>query len=203
MARLGIFGGSFDPPHIGHLILAETAREEMRLDSVQWVLTPDPPHKDRPDLTCYPLRRRMVEAAISGNAGFAINDVEQERPGPHYIVDTVRILQQRYSGDQTWLVVGEDSLRDLPRWHHPAELLAAIPLLVLRRPYAAADLAALERALPGITARTRFLDAPTVDVSSTAIRVRLREGRSCRYLLPEMVERIIRDEELYRQITQE
>jgi nicotinate-nucleotide adenylyltransferase len=198
MARLGFFGGSFDPPHYGHLILAETARVDMNLDSVLWVLTPDPPHKDRPDLTPYPLRQRMLEAAIADNPRFSLCEVEREREGPHYMVDTVRILKQRHTHSETWLLIGEDSLRDLPHWDRPAELLQSIPLLTMHRPMAAADLQALEGALPGIAARIQFLNAPSVNISSTAIRARVREGKSCRYLIPDAVETIIRDEALYR-----
>jgi nicotinate-nucleotide adenylyltransferase len=198
MARLGIFGGSFDPPHWGHLILAETARVDMRLDSILWVLTPDPPHKDRTDLTPYSVRRRMLEAAIQGNPGFSLCEVEREREGPHYMVDTVRILQARHPDAQTWLLIGEDSLRDLPEWHQPADVIAAIPLLTMHRPLANVDLALLEQSLPGVSARVTFLDAPSVEVSSTMIRARVQHGRTYRYLLPETVEAIIREEALYR-----
>jgi nicotinate-nucleotide adenylyltransferase len=198
MARLGIFGGSFDPPHVGHLILAESARVELQLDSVLWVPSPDPPHKSRADLTRYETRRDLVMAAIAGNPYFALSEIECERPGPYYTVDTVHLLQQRHPETQFWLLLGEDSLRDLPLWHDPAALIAATPLVTLHRAQAEADLVSLERTLPGITARTYFLHAPTVAVSSTMIRSRMRDGVSCRYLLPESVESIIRNVGLYQ-----
>jgi nicotinate-nucleotide adenylyltransferase len=198
MARLGIFGGSFDPPHLGHLILAETARVELRLDSVLWIPSPNPPHKTRADLSEYALRRRMVAAAIGGNPSFELSDIECERPGPYYTIDTVRILQQSRPTEEWRLLIGEDSLRDLPLWHDPTAVIAAVPLVTMRRPHSAADLSILEGKLPGITARTSFLDAPTVDISSTQIRARVRENSAYRYLVPESVAAIIQTEGLYR-----
>ena len=198
MARLGIFGGTFDPPHWAHLILAEAARGQLALDRVWWVLTPDPPHKDRPDISPYAARKRMVLAAISGNDGFELCEVEQERPGPHYMADTMDILQARRPGDAFVLLIGEDSLRDLPLWHQPERLLRKFPLAVLRRPGSEADLAELDKALPEVAARVTFLDAPRQEISSTAIRACVRAGRSIRYWLPLEVETVIRAESLYR-----
>jgi len=198
MARLGLFGGTFDPPHTAHLILAEAAREQLALERVWWLLTPDPPHKERPDLTPYADRKRLLEAAIAGNAGFLLCETEQERPGPHYMADTMDILQARRPDDAFVLLVGEDSLRDLPLWHQPERLLRKFPLAVLRRPGSEADLAGLEKALPGVAARVTFLDAPRQEISSTAIRSCVRAGRSIRYWLPSDVETVIRAESLYR-----
>jgi nicotinate-nucleotide adenylyltransferase len=198
MARLGVFGGSFDPPHVGHLILAESAREELRLDSVLWMPSPDPPHKTRADLTRYEIRREMALAAIKGNPFFVLNEIERERPGPYYTVDTLRLLQQQHPLDQMWLLIGEDSLRDLPLWHDSNAILAATPLATMHRPHAEADLMKLEQSLPGIIQRTTFLRAPAIDLSSSMIRARFHEGLSCRYLLPESVEIILRTRSLYR-----
>lgn len=197
MARLGIFGGTFDPLHYAHLALAEKARRRMKLRKVLWVLTPDPPHKDRPDLTPYPLRREMLRTAISRRPAFELCEVELERPGPHFMVDTVRILQERNPRAELFLLIGEDSLRDLPTWRDPRRLLERIPLVVMHRPGAKTDLAALESVLPDIAERIIFLRATTMDISSTAIRRRVWLGRSIRDLLPRRVEKIILREHLY------
>jgi nicotinate-nucleotide adenylyltransferase len=197
MERLGILGGTFDPPHNGHRTLAYESLRQLRLDGVLWLLTPDPPHKDRPDITSYPLRREMLRAAIAGNPAYSLCEVESERPGPHYMVDTVAILQKRNPDAEFTLLLGEDSLRDLPLWQRPRDVLALCPLAVLRRPDRKADLAALELPLPGIGARTTFLDAAPVDISSTEIRERIRRGETVAGMLPAAVENIIRRESLY------
>jgi nicotinate-nucleotide adenylyltransferase len=197
MERLGVFGGTFDPPHNAHVLLAREALRQLGLDRVLWILTPDPPHKDRPDITAYPIRREMLLAAIAGEPRFSLDEVETERPGPHYLLDTIRILQLRHSGAELVVLLGEDSLRDLPLWHKPAELITLCPLAVMRRPGSEADLVALERALPGITARTRFLDGLAVDVSSTRLRELAGKGKSIRKYVPAPVEEIIAREGLY------
>lgn len=197
MARLGIFGGTFDPPHHAHLVLAGESCAQLRLDRVLWVLTPDPPHKDDPDITPYPVRRRMLLAAIEENPAFELCEVEAERPGPHYMADTVRILQERDPESEWFLLLGEDSLRDLPKWHDPRKLLRLCPLVVMRRPGAEADFAALEEALPGITGCVRFIEAPEFDISSTEIRARVHRGEDILPLVPFPVEEIIKREGLY------
>ena len=198
MERLGILGGTFDPPHNGHRTLAAHSLRQLHLTGVLWVLTPNPPHKDRPGITPYTLRREMVHAAIAGNPAFILCEVESERPGPHYMVDTIAILQKRNPDEEYTLLLGEDSLRDLPIWHRPRDVLALCPLAVLRRPDRKADIAVLELLLPGIGARTTFLDAPPVDISSTEIRERVARGESIRGFLPAAVEEIILRCGLYR-----
>jgi nicotinate-nucleotide adenylyltransferase len=197
MERLGIFGGTFDPPHLAHLVLAGEACRQLSLDRVLWVLTPDPPHKDNPDITPYSIRRQMLQAAIVANQAFELCEVESERPGPHYMVDTVRILQELNPDNEWFLLLGEDSLRDLPTWHSPRQLLRLCPLVVMRRPGAAADLAALEMALPGITGRVRFIDSPLLDISSTDIRARARRGEDIHPFVPNPVREIIQRERRY------
>jgi nicotinate-nucleotide adenylyltransferase len=197
MERLGILGGTFDPPHNGHLALATRSLRQLRLSSVVWMLTPDPPHKDLPDITAYIMRREMLETAIAGNPAFILSEVESERPGPHYMVDTISILQERNPKAELTLLLGEDSLRDLPTWHRPGDILALCELAVLRRSDRKADMVALETKLPGIGARTTFLDAAPLDISSTEIRDRIRRGESIEGMVPAGVERIIRRKSLY------
>jgi nicotinate-nucleotide adenylyltransferase len=198
MERLGILGGTFDPPHNGHRTLAGESLRQLRLACVLWALTPDPPHKNRPDISPYSLRREMVRAAIAGNPDFILCEVESERPGPHFMADTIAVLQKRNPAAELFLLLGEDSLRDLPSWRRPRDLLALCPLVVLHRPDRKADLAALEKQLPGIGARITFLDAAPVDISSTVIRERIRRGEPIEGMLPASVEKIIRREHLYQ-----
>ena len=197
MERLGILGGTFDPPHNGHLALAARSLRQLHLTSVVWVLTPDPPHKDLPDVTAYVVRREMLETALAGNPAFLLSEVESERLGPHFMVDTISILQERNSKAKLILLLGEDSLRDLPTWHRPGEILARCELAVLRRSDRKADMVALEIQLPGIGARTTFLDAAPLDISSTEIRERIRRGETVAGMMPDAVEKIIRRESLY------
>jgi nicotinate-nucleotide adenylyltransferase len=197
MERLGILGGTFDPPHNGHLALATRSLRQLRLSSVVWVLTPDPPHKDLPDITAYIVRREMLETAIAGNPAFILSEVESERPGPHYMVDTISILQERNPKAELTLLLGEDSLRDLPTWHRPTDILALCELAVLRRSDRKADMVTLETKLPGIGARTTFLDAAPLDISSTGIRDRIRHGETVAGMMPDAVEKIIRRKSLY------
>jgi len=197
MEGLGILGGTFDPPHNAHLALAGESLRQLKLARVLWVLTPDPPHKDD-RITPYPLRREMLRAAITGNPSFELCEVELERPGPHYMVDTLRILHERHPDVEYTLLLGEDSLRDLRRWYRPKQLIRLCTLTVLRRPDVKADMEQLEKSVPGITGRTFFLDAPPMGIASTEIRKRIRQGKAFTDQVPSAVEEIIRRNGLYR-----
>ncbi len=197
--RLGVFGGTFDPPHIGHLILAADACEELQCDRLLWVLTPTPPHKlDQPII---PLERRlaMLELAISGEPKFELSRIEIDRSGPHYTVDTMRLLGDEYPSANLILLIGGDSLRDLPTWRQPADLVSACREIgVIRRPDDSVDLSAWERLVPGTQAKVRFVDAPLLDISSRDIRRRIREKLPFRYYLSLSVYEYILKHELYR-----
>lgn len=196
---IGVFGGTFDPPHIGHLILGVEARFQLGLELVLWALTADPPHKPEAPLTPAVLREQMLEAAIEGQAGFELSRVDLDRPGPHYAVDTMRLLREQRP-DQTWVyLMGGDSLRDLLRWHQPAEFLAQCDLLgVMSRPEALPDLEALQVQLPELKAKLRFLEAPYVDLSASDVRIRIRQGDPFEHLVPAGVARVVRENRLYR-----
>lgn len=198
--RIGIFGGTFDPPHIGHLILAAEARDQLNLDRVLWVVTPDPPHKKgRRKISPLEMRLDLVSAAIAGDAGFEISRVEIDRQGPHYSADTVKILAGQYPGADLFYLMGGDSLHDLPSWMRPEAFLACLSGIgVMRRPQDFVDLPWLERALPGITAKIHFVDAPLLEVSSTSIRERIARGRHYRYFLPAAVFERVKESSLYR-----
>jgi nicotinate-nucleotide adenylyltransferase len=197
MEGLGILGGTFDPPHNAHLALAAASLRQLPIPRVLWVLTPDPPHKDD-NITPYPLRREMLRAAIAGHPQWELSEVEAERPGPHYMVDTLRILHQRLPGTDFTLLLGGDSLRDILRWHRPRQLIRQCTLAVLRRPGVRPNMARLERFVPGISQRTVFIEAPPLDISSTEIRRRVRIGRDIAGEVPEGVREIIRRNGLYR-----
>jgi len=197
--RIGVFGGTFDPPHIGHLILATEACEELRFDRLLWVLTPVPPHKLDQSITAIEHRLAMVQLAISDELSFELSRIEIDRPGPHYTVDTMRLLGDKYPSADLILLIGGDSLRDLPTWHRPADLVSACHEIgVIRRPNDSVDLSAWERQVPGTQAKVRFVDAPLLDISSSNIRWRIREKLPFRYYLSPSVYNYILDKELYR-----
>ncbi len=196
---LGIFGGTFDPPHLGHLILASEARQQLNLTRLLWVLTPIPPHKLDQPITSIEHRLAMLQLAIAGNPDFELSRVEVDRPGPHYALDTVNMLVGQNPGAEMVYLMGGDSLRDLPAWHRPADLVSACRYLgVMHRPGDAIDLPALESILPGITSKVRFVEAPLLDISSRQIRQLIAEGHPFRYYLPPSVYEYILEHNLYR-----
>jgi nicotinate-nucleotide adenylyltransferase len=200
MARLtGVFGGTFDPPHLGHLTLAEKARAALDLDRVLWVVTAKPPHKPGEPITPVEHRVAMVEAAIRGHPSFELSWADIERPAPHYAVDTLRWLSDRNPTARWAYLVGEDSLDDLPTWHTPDRLLEACTILgVMRRPGVQVHWEALEAALPGLRAKVRFFEAPLVPISASEIRQRVREGCPYRDFVPPAVADIIERLHLYK-----
>ena len=197
--RIGVFGGTFDPPHIGHLILAAEACHQLNLDTLLWVLTPLSPLKIGNDITSLDQRLSMVQLAIAGEPDFELSRIEIDSPGPYYTLDTIQRLSGENPSADIVLVIGGDSLRDLPRWHRPADLVAACHEIgVMRRPGDSVDLSALEQSVPGIQAKVRFVDAPLLEISSTDIRRRVREGLPFRYYLTSSVYEYIQNNQLYR-----
>jgi nicotinate-nucleotide adenylyltransferase len=198
MAGLGIFGGTFDPPHIGHLILAAEAYHQLDLSRLLWVLTPEPPHKLERQITPLQHRLDMLSAAISGNPYFELCSVDINRPGPHYAVDTVRILTEQQPGVDWIYLMGSDSLRDLHIWRNPLELLRSVAALgVMVRPGVTIDLAELELKIHGVSAKVRFINAPLIDISASDIRQRVAGGQPYRYFVPSEVYKIIHERGLY------
>ena len=195
---IGVFGGTFDPPHLGHLILAESACDILSLDRVLFVLAADPPHKRSAPITPVEHRLLMLTSAISGNPRFVLSDVDTARPGPHYTVDTLQILQEQHPAAGLYFLLGGDSLRDMPSWYAPEGIIAQSRLAVMGRLGSNVDLAGLESRLPGITDRLVFVDAPAIGISATDLRERLRVGQSIRYLVPEAVRLYIEEHQLYR-----
>ena len=197
--RIGIFGGTFDPPHIGHLVLAADALEQLRLDHLLWVLTPVPPHKQSQLISPVAQRLELVQAAISGEARFQFSRVEMDRPGPHYAVDTVRLLQEQNLTAEFIYLLGGDSLRDLPLWYKPQEFVGQISGLgVMRRPGASIDMEDLEAQLQGIKKKVYFFDTPLLEISSSDVRLRIAEGRPFGYFLSRPVHDLILQNRYYR-----
>ncbi len=196
--RYGILGGTFDPPHFGHLALAETARVQLRLDRVLFVPAGRPPHKQDEEVTAAEERARLVETAIAGNPAFALSRVDLDRPGPHYTVDMLALLREAHPEGGAWFfLMGEDSLHDLPAWHAPDEILEQVTLAVMPRLSKRADVAALSKNLPQLPDHLLWLDVPPVNYSSTDLRRRAREGLPLRYLVPGAVAGYVRRRGLY------
>ena len=199
MPSIGIFGGTFDPPHIGHLILAAEARAQLGLERLLWVLTPTPPHKQNQAITPVEHRAAMLELAISQDPQFELSAVELDRPGPHFALDTVNILAGQNPGAQLVYLMGGDSLRDLPAWHRPADFIAACQGIgVMRRPGEPFDLEVLEKTLPGLRSKMRFVEAPMIEIAAHEIRARIADDRPFRYFLPAQVYEYIIQHKLYR-----
>lgn len=195
---IGIFGGTFDPPHLGHLILASEATAQLKLDKLLWVLTSVPPHKLGQSITALDDRLEMLRLAIADEPAFRVSRVDIDRPGPYYSADTVKILAKQNPGAAMVFLIGGDSLHDLITWHEPAQLVAACDEIgVMRRPGARLDLAHLEKEIPGLKTKMRFVDAPLLEIASHQIRKRAAEGQPFRYYVPAAVYEYILDRGLY------
>lgn len=200
--RIGILGGTFDPPHNAHLILAQHAYEELNLTRVLFVPAGVPPHKTK-TRTNVEQRLEMLKIAIGDVPYFQLSRVEIDRPGPHYTIDTVRIIQDQNPTAELFFIMGGDVFRDLPNWDRPQEMFATCKLAVavMRRPGRdGADLRAdmHEQMIPGLRDYTIMLHSPLVEFSSTDIVDRLGHGKSVRYMVPEPVLRYIDHHNLYQ-----
>ena len=198
--RIGILGGSFDPPQIGHLILAEYTCEALDIDRILFVPVADHPVK-RDDLRL-PIAHRlaMLELAICGNPRFSISRIDIDREGPHYSADSVKLLREQYPDAEFYFLMGGDNLRNLPTWERPRELYRCCRLAVMKR--ADEDIAAdmHDDSLPGLSSQVDIIDVPMLSVwtSSSYIVSRLRARRSIRYLVPDSVLAYINQNNLYR-----
>jgi nicotinate-nucleotide adenylyltransferase len=198
--RIGVFGGTFDPPHLGHLILAEECRTQLELDKLLWVVTNQPPHKQGVEISPVEKRVKLVLMTIAGNPSFELSRVDLDRPGPHYALDTVLLLRKEFSDAELFYLMGGDSLHDLPIWHRPQDFLAACDGIgVMKRHDDQVDLKKLEKILPGISHKVHLVEAPILEISSHQIRQRIKCGKGYRYYLPEAVFRAIEELNLYRE----
>jgi nicotinate-nucleotide adenylyltransferase len=201
--RVGVLGGTFDPVHYGHLVIAEEVRAALDLAEMVFVPAGHPPHKQDECVSTAADRLAMLELAITSNQHFSISLVDLERPGPSYTIETLTLLREQW-GEQAaiYFVIGWDSLEDLPKWYKPVEVLARMAHLVaVHRPGYEQEpefLRKLEARLPGISEKLLPVAAPQLAISSTDLRRRVAEGKPIRYQIPEAVERYIREHNLYR-----
>ena len=195
--RLGILGGTFDPPHNGHLLVATVAHTQLRLDCVLMALAGRPPHKPGHPAASDHHREAMLAAAIAGNPALALSRVDLDRSGPHYTVDMLRIFGQENPNAELFFLMGEDSLVDFLGWRDPAGIVRQARLAVVHRSGYAPDLTALEKAIPNIRERLVWVDCAGEDIASTTLRQRLRDGLSLSGFVPPSVEAYIRDHQLY------
>jgi nicotinate-nucleotide adenylyltransferase len=195
--HIGVMGGTFDPIHDGHLVAAEEAAWALDLDRVLFIPTHLPPHKQEPG-TPVEHRVAMVKAAIADNPVFELSTIEVERGGRSYTVDTLEQLHSIYPGAQFHLIVGMDSLRDLPEWHDPAGILDLARITAVHRAgWEIMDLDDLTATVPAAAGRVMILPIPGLDISSTDLRARIAAGRPIRYLMPDPVIAYITVNNLY------
>ncbi len=196
--RIGIYGGTFDPVHFGHLVLAETCRELCALDEVWFVPAAVSPHKLDHDVTSARQRMEMLRFAIAGHAQFRISKVELERPAPSYTVETLRQLRSEDPTRELLLLMGADSLTEFPRWREPREILELAEVVAVSRGREPADLTPVSAELGDIAERRiRCLTMPALDISASDLRQRAATGRSLRFLTPRPVELFIQQHHLY------
>ena len=193
-SEIGIFGGSFNPPHIAHLIIAETIRDQFSLDQIIWIPNYVPPHKSTAsDLDAHH-RLNMVQYTISDHAHFNLSTIEIDRKGTSFMFDTICLLQQANPGVHFHLIIGGDSLDDFMSWHKPIEILQQVPLIVYNRTGIEPSHSEIQKNFPD---RISYASAPLIDISSTAIRERVTKGKSIRYLVPDTVCTYIQQHNLY------
>jgi nicotinate-nucleotide adenylyltransferase len=191
--RIGIFGGTFDPIHIGHLIVAEETRSLLSLDRVIFVPARVSPLK-MGDGTLFSAQDRlaMVELATADNPHFEVSSIDIERHGPSFTVDTLRMFQDHLgSAAQLFFVMGMDSLKSLALWREPEEIIRLARIAAVSRPESRVDWSQLERLLPGVRDVTDIVSTLAIGISSTDIRTRLCNGMSVRYLVPRSVEKFM------------
>ncbi len=197
--KIGVLGGTFDPPHVGHLTLGEVAQAHLSLDKVLFVPAGEPWRKAGHEMSPAADRLAMTRLAIDGKPGFEASAIEIERPGPSYTVDTLGELLARYGPEtELYLILGQDALLDLPNWKEPQRIIALACLAVaLRSPGRDLDVTDLERAIPGVSRCLNVLPMSYVDVSATALREWARKGADLHDLVPPAVEAYIKEHALY------
>ena len=197
--RIGVLGGTFDPIHNGHLVIAEEARARLALERVLFIPAQTSPLKIGRQTAEARHRCRMLALAIAGNPAFEISRTDLERPGPSYTVDMLRLLRQELpAGAEIYFIMGQDSLVTMPHWRAPEEIVRLCRLVVANRPGYAPDVAGLEQAIPGLREALILLETPELSVSSSELRRRVQMGWPIRYQVPEEVAAYIREQKLYR-----
>lgn len=198
--KIGIMGGTFNPIHLGHLVLSEYIRVEMDLDKVVFIPTGRPPHKDDKNIIDGFHRKKMVELSIKDNPYFVLSDIELKKSGISYTIDTINELKDIYKEDTLYMIIGADSLLNFESWKDPSELLKKVNLIVadrlLRKDKDIIDEIRTLNSKYNID--ISYLDSPIIEISSTEVRDRIKEGKSIRYLVREDVNRYILENSLYK-----
>lgn len=190
--RIGVFGGTFNPPHMGHLLVAEWIHDEFGLDRTIWMPAAQSPFKSEAESADAAHRLEMVRCAVQGNPAFEVSDFEIRRDGTSFTIDTLRHLTRERPDDELFLIMGSDSLADFPRWKDATEIARLVDLLVFKRPSGVAP------PTPAfLDGKVQFADAPLLEISSTQIRERCSRQKTIRYLVPEVVRVYIDSEGLY------
>jgi len=187
LLHIGIFGGTFDPPHNGHLLIANEVLIELRLDEIWFMPNNIPPHKEQGSNTTNEQRIDMLKLAIKDQPAFRLQTIELEREGPSYTYETMKILTEKYGDIRFYFIIGGDMVEYLPKWHHIEELLEIVSFVGVKR--------------PGFSIHTPYpiisVDVPQIDVSSSMLRKRIAKEIDTRYLLPESVRQYIKENKLY------
>jgi nicotinate-nucleotide adenylyltransferase len=197
--RLGIFGGTFDPVHFGHLLLAEQCRETCRLDEVWFLPSGSPPHKEGAGISAAAARAEMLELATAGHAAFSVSRMEFERTGATFTIDTLAQLRAENPSRELFFLIGGDSLDDFPKWREPGQIAELATIVAVNRgDQPAIDLAGVEAKLgEAVASRIQVVTMPGVSLSASDIRRRVRTGKSIRYMTPAAVEVYIAQHKLY------
>ena len=199
--KIGVLGGTFDPIHLGHLIMAEDIREKLGLGEVLFIPAGRPwlKLKEEKPISAADHRLAMVRLAVASNPHFKVSTMEIDRPGLSYSIDTILELKAELGAQvEIYFIVGPDALAEFPKWKEPAQLMGICQVVGIGRPkHTQVDLRKLERSVPGASQRIVLVDVPQIEISSTDIRRRVAQGLSIRYLVPEAVEKYIAEHRLY------
>ena len=198
--RLGLFGGTFDPPHLGHLVVAQDAVEHLGLNRLLFVVAGLPPHKLQNRLSPARVRLEMVRAAVRGNPAFEASGIEVDQPGPTYTVDTLRRFRAEHLDAMMFFLMGADQLAEFHEWKEPEEIAALATVVVMARDGSSGEGANGRGVGRGLPVDVMSIPVTRLDLSSTHVRERVRDGRSIQYLVPPEVLGIIEDQGLYRSI---
>jgi nicotinate-nucleotide adenylyltransferase len=187
MKKVGILGGTFDPPHYGHLLIANEVLSTLKLDEIWFMPNQEPPHKKKSESIKNEDRLQMLELAICGNPTFRVETIEFHRQGPSYTVDTMKMINDQYPGHQFFFIIGADMIEYLPKWHKIDELIHLVQFVGVERPEYSS-----QTDYPVL-----YVDVPALDVSSSLIRDRVKNGKTVRYLTPDPVIQYIEEQHLY------
>lgn len=196
---MGVLGGTFDPPHNGHIAIAEQALAQLALDQVLFAPTRHPPHKPGNSITAIEHRLEMVRLAIASHPRFALSRIDVDREGPTYTSDTMRLLREQLGNDvDLYFIMGMDSLANILTWHAPDQFIRVCKLAVFFRPGFTANIDELEKQLPGLRECVVFVPSPAIDIAASELQRRIRADLPITHLVPPAVETYIAQHNLYR-----